>query len=50
VAAVAVQSLNIDIRAVSATLKAREQVELAREVEELRMMVEMNREQRRFGA
>ena len=42
VAAVAVQSINTDIRAVGATLKAREQEELAREVEELREMIEMN--------
>ena len=42
VAAVAVQSLNTDIRAVGATLKAREQEELAREVEELRQMIDMN--------
>jgi hypothetical protein len=44
VAAVAVQSINTDIRAVGATLKAREQEELAREVEELREMIEMNRD------
>jgi hypothetical protein len=50
VAAVAVQSINTDIRAVSAALKAREQEELAHEVEVLRTMVEMNKEQRRYGA
>jgi len=44
VAAVAVQSINTDIRAVGATLKAREQEELTREVEELREMIEMNRD------
>src|SRR5215218_1051068 len=44
VAAVAVQSINTDIRAVVATLKAREQEELTREVEELREMIEMNTE------
>ncbi len=44
VAAVAVQSLNCDIRAVGAALKAREQEELARELEELREMVEMQRD------
>src|SRR5215204_2983261 len=44
VAAVAVQSINTDMRAVGATLKAREQEELAREVEELREMIEMNRD------
>jgi hypothetical protein len=44
VAAVAVQSINTDIRAVGATLKAREQEEIAREVDELREMIEMNRD------
>jgi hypothetical protein len=44
VAAVAVQSINTDIRAVGATLKAREQEELAREVEELRTIIDMNRD------
>ena len=44
VAAVAVQSINTDIRALGAVLKAREQEELAREVEELREMIEMNRD------
>src|SRR5215203_3384692 len=44
VAAVAVQSINTDIRAVGAAMKAREQEELAREVEELREMIEMNRD------
>src|SRR5215213_8888001 len=44
VAAVAVQSINTDIRAVGATLKAREQEELAREVEELREMIDTNRD------
>ena len=43
VAAVAIQSLNVDIRAVSAILKAREQEELVREIEELREIVEMNK-------
>src|SRR5215218_6218474 len=44
VAAVAVQSINTDIRALGATLKAREQEELAREVEELREMIDTNRD------
>ena len=44
VAAVAVQSINTDIRAVGATLKAREQEELAREVDELREMIDTNRD------
>ena len=44
VAAVAVQSINTDIRAVGATLKAREQEELAREVQELRTIIDMNRD------
>ena len=44
VAAVAVQSINTDIRAVVATLKAREQEELTREVDELREMIDTNRD------
>jgi len=44
VAAVAIQSINTDIRAVGATLKAREQEELTREVEELREMIDMNKD------
>src|SRR5215218_10554873 len=44
VAAVAVQSINTDIRAVGATLKAREQEDLALEVEELREMIDTNRD------
>jgi DNA-binding IclR family transcriptional regulator len=44
VAAIAVQSINTDIRAVGAILKAREQEELAREVEELREMIDMNKD------
>src|SRR5215217_4735982 len=50
VAAVAVQSINTDIRAVGATLKAREQEELAREVEELETLLEQRKEERRYGA
>ncbi len=43
VAAVAVQSINTDIRALVASLKAREQEELAREVEELREVLERSK-------
>ena len=50
VAAVAIQSLNVDIRAVSATLKAREQEELARELEELRAKGERSRGKRGYRA
>ena len=50
VAAVAIQSLNVDIRAVSATLRAREQEELVREIEELREIVEMNGGRGGYGA
>src|SRR5215211_545960 len=44
VAAVAIQSINTDVRCVGATLKAREQEELAREVDELREMIDTNRD------
>jgi hypothetical protein len=40
VAAVAVQSINTDIRAVGATLKAREQEEIAARLEELETLLE----------
>jgi hypothetical protein len=40
VAAVAVQSINTDIRAVGATLKAREQEEIAQRMEELETLLE----------
>ena len=40
VAAVAVQSINTDIRAVGATLKAREQEEIAQRLEELETLLE----------
>jgi hypothetical protein len=46
VAAVAVQSLNTDIRAVGATLKAREQEELAERVEELERRLSVNQRQK----
>jgi len=50
VAAVAVQSINTDIRAVSATLKAREQEEIAARLEELETLLEQWKEERRYGA
>ena len=40
VAAVAVQSINTDIRAVGSTLKAREQEEIAQRLEELETLLE----------
>jgi hypothetical protein len=49
IAAVAVQSINTDIRAVSAALKAREQEELECRLEELERALETRRE-RRYGA
>jgi hypothetical protein len=50
VAAVAVQSINTDIRAVGATLKAREQEEIAARLEELETLLEERKEERRYGA
>jgi hypothetical protein len=44
VAAVAIQSINTDIRAVSAALKAREQEELESRLEELERALEAKRE------
>src|SRR5215204_882469 len=49
VAAVAVQSLNTDARLIVAALKARETEELAREVEELRGILEARAGDRRWG-
>jgi hypothetical protein len=46
VAAVAVQSINTDIRAVGATLKAREQEELAERVQELERRLSVNQRQK----
>jgi hypothetical protein len=46
VAAVAVQSINTDIRAVGATLKAREQEELAERVQELERRLSDNQRQK----
>ena len=50
VAAVAVQSINTDIRAVGATLKAREQEELVERLEALETLLEQRKEERRHGA
>ena len=50
VAAVAVQSINTDIRAVGATLKAREQEEIAARLEELETLLEQRKRERRYGA
>ena len=49
VAAVAVQSINTDIRAVGATLKATEQEEIAARLEELETLLEQRKEERRYG-
>jgi hypothetical protein len=50
VAAVAIQSLNCDIRAVATTLKAREQEELIERLEALEGALEIRRETSRYGA
>jgi hypothetical protein len=50
VAAVAVQSLNTDIRAVGATLKVREQEEIAARLEKLETLLGQRKEERRYGA
>jgi hypothetical protein len=50
VAAVAIQSLNCDIRAVSAALKAREQEELLGRLESLEAALEGQNGGRRWGA
>jgi hypothetical protein len=49
VAAVAVQSINADIRAVGATLKAREQEELLERLETLEALLEQRKQERRYG-
>ena len=49
VAAVAIQSLNTDIRAVATMLKAREQEELESRLEELEAALERQKESRRYG-
>jgi hypothetical protein len=50
VAAVAVQSINTDIRAVSAALKAREQEELEGRLEELERTIEQRKDGNRWPA
>ena len=50
VAAVAVQSINTDIRAVSATLKAREQEELVQRLEELEQLMAARKDGDRWRA
>jgi hypothetical protein len=50
VAAVAVQSINTDIRAVGAALKAREQEELVERLESLEEALGQRKEERRRGA
>jgi|SRR5215217_1989898 len=50
VAAVAIQSLNCDIRAVATTLKAREQGELVERLESLEEALGQRKEERRHGA
>jgi hypothetical protein len=50
VAAVAVQSINTDIRAVGAALRAREQEELVERLEVLEEALEHQKEGRRYGA
>jgi hypothetical protein len=50
VAAVAVQSINTDIRAVGAALKAREQEELVGRLEAIEEALEQRKGERRYGA
>jgi hypothetical protein len=50
VAAVAVQSINTDIRAVGAAMKAREQEELTERLEALEEALEQRKGERRYGA
>jgi hypothetical protein len=50
VAAVAVQSINTDIRAVGVGLKAREQEEFAERLESLEALMEQRKGERRYGA
>jgi hypothetical protein len=49
VAAVAVQSINTDIRAVGAVLKAREQEELTERLEAIEEALEQRKGERRYG-
>jgi hypothetical protein len=50
VASVAVQSLNLDVRAVDVSMKAKEQEELERRLEELEQALEHERGRRWHGA
>jgi hypothetical protein len=50
VAAVAVQSINTDIRAVGAAMKAREQEELVERLEGIEEALELRKGERRYGA
>jgi hypothetical protein len=50
VAAVAVQSINTDIRAVGAAMKAREQEELVERLEGIEEALEQRKGERRYGA
>ena len=50
VAAVAIQSLNCDIRAVATTLKAKEQEELVERLEDLEEALEQRKGEHRYGA
>jgi hypothetical protein len=50
VAAVAVQSINTDIRAVGAAMKAREQEELVERLEEIEEALEQRKAEHRYGA
>ena len=50
VAAVAIQSLNCDIRAVATTLKAKEQEELVERLEDLEEALEQRKAEHRYGA
>jgi hypothetical protein len=49
-AAVAVQSINTDIRAVGAALRAKEQEELTERLEAIEAALERQKEARRYGA
>jgi hypothetical protein len=50
VAAVAIQSINTDIRAVGAAMKAREQEELVERLESLEEALEQRKGEHRYGA
>jgi hypothetical protein len=50
VAAVAVQSINTDIRAVGAAMKAREQEELVERLQDLEEALEQRKGEHRYGA